>query len=95
MSKTAIDQLDEHGIDPLLDSAMVCAAEGDCARETLSRRISRGEFPKPDRVISGRNFWYRSTYLAFREQEQAFKPHVELVEIDPATLAKMRDEQIT
>ncbi len=53
------------GLDPLLDSATVCAAEGISARETLSRRVSRGDFPPPDRIISGRNFWYRSTYLEF------------------------------
>lgn len=49
------------GIEPLLPSKAVCAAEGNIARETLSRRVSRGEYPKPDRVLNGRNYWFAST----------------------------------
>lgn len=69
MSKPDPNALAEMGIDPLLDSATICAAEGGCARETLSRRISRGDFPRPDRVIGNRNYWFRSTYLNWRETQ--------------------------
>lgn len=48
------------GVDTLLTTRDVCAAEG-VTRETLSRRVSRGEFTKPDRVMNGRNYWYLST----------------------------------
>lgn len=64
-----ITDLSRLGIDPLLDSKTICAAEGIRARETLSRRVSRGEFPKPDRIIGGRNFWLRSRYLTWREAQ--------------------------
>ena len=59
--KSAPDILTSVGIEPLLPSNVVCAAEGNIARETLSRRVSRGEYPKPDRILNGRNYWYAST----------------------------------
>lgn len=58
---TTIEELDRLGIDPLLDGRTVRAATGNPCRETHSRRVSRGEFPPPDRRIGGRNFWFRST----------------------------------
>lgn len=60
MSDTT-DTLANAGIEPLLPSSVVCVAEGNIARETLSRRVSRGEYPKPDRVLNGRNYWFAST----------------------------------
>ncbi|MPY75294.1 MAG: hypothetical protein GEU87_13640 [Alphaproteobacteria bacterium] len=64
-----LQTLEQLGIDPLLPGSTVCAAMGIKARETLSRRVSRGEFPKPDKQINGKNFWFRSTVL--REQGKA------------------------
>ena len=54
-------RLADFDIDPLLPSEAVCAAEGIKARETLSRRVSRGEYPPPDRKMNGRNYWFLST----------------------------------
>ena len=59
--KSPHDTLANVGIEPLLPSSVVCVAEGNIARETLSRRVSRGEYPKPDRVLNGRNYWFAST----------------------------------
>lgn len=58
VQKSPADTLISVGIEPLLDSATVCTAEG-VVRETLSRRVSRGEYPPPDQIINGRNYWYQ------------------------------------
>ena len=63
MSKTDVATLENLGIDPLLNSATVCAAFGGIARETLSRRVSDGSAPQPDKKINGKNYWFRSTIL--------------------------------
>lgn len=65
--KTPHDTLANVGLEPLLSSSVVCVALGNIARETLSRRVSRGEFPKPDSVIANRNYWYPSTLRRLRE----------------------------
>ena len=67
MPKNLYEELADAGLEPMLGSAAVCKAEGDIARETLSRRVSRGEFPRPDRVIGNRNFWFASTVRRARE----------------------------
>jgi hypothetical protein len=61
MSKSDLEILEQHGIEPLLGSRAFRVALGNIARETLSRRISRGEVPTPDAVIAGKNYWYPST----------------------------------
>jgi predicted DNA-binding transcriptional regulator AlpA len=50
-------------IDPLLDSAAVCVESGGKSKMTLWRwqRDEKVNFPLPDAVINGRNYWYRST----------------------------------
>jgi predicted DNA-binding transcriptional regulator AlpA len=59
--QTVEDKLNEASIDPLLPSATVCAAKGGIARETLSRWVAAGRFPKPDKIVNKRNYWFAST----------------------------------
>jgi len=49
--------------DPLLDSRGVSAETGGKSIMTIWRwqRDPRVNFPKPDVIINGRNYWYRST----------------------------------
>ena len=49
--------------DHLLDSNGVCAEVGGKSKMTIWRwqRDPRVNFPKPDIIINGRNYWHRST----------------------------------
>jgi hypothetical protein len=72
MPQEKIDQeLAQAGLEPLLGSAAVCAASGGICRETLSRRVSRGDFPAPDQIVCGRNYWFASTIRRLREEDAA------------------------
>ena len=55
-------------IDPLVDSTVARKAAGGKRRETLSRWVKKGTFPRPDRIINGRNFWHRSTIDAWLKE---------------------------
>lgn len=67
-----------HEIDPLLSSDSVRKIFGGVGRVTLARwicddprfkekhpQIAALNFPKPDKVMAGRNYWKRSTIQKF------------------------------
>lgn len=63
--------INDAAIDPLVDSTEARKAAGGKRRETLSRWITSGVFPRPDRIINGRNFWRRSTLENWLKEDTA------------------------
>ena len=63
--------LEALGIDPLVSGRDFRAALGDPARETFSRKVSRGEVPLPDVVENGRNYWFASTVRKLLAEKKA------------------------
>lgn len=55
----------EAGTNRLINSAGICHLNGNIRRETLSRWVTNGTYPSPDRVINGRNYWFESTHEAW------------------------------
>ena len=49
------------GFDRLVGTDTICRLYDNIHKETLYRRVRRGEFPAPDRVLGGRYLWFEST----------------------------------
>jgi hypothetical protein len=45
----------------LLPTRGVCERYGQKAGRTIRRWVVAGQFPKPDKIINGRNYWWLQT----------------------------------